>query len=323
MATIKDVAQRSGISIKTVSRVINGVQTVRPKVRAKVEQAIRELSYRPALAARQLATGRSLIVALIAPRHTYSYFARIMVAAAEACRSAGYHLVLEVVDSEEMERTPDWALILSCEPEAVIVTPPYSDNERMLTALTALGKPLVRIAGRNDGIGHSVEVHDEAIVREMARYLVGKGHRTLAMIAPPRPDMPAEERLNGFRDGLAALDVPLPDAYVVRGAMTYASGEEAFKALMLLPTRPTAIFAANDAMALGAMAAALRRGFRVPQDVAICGFDNSLEGQMCFPALTTVHQPVEEITRAAVAMALGRNDEPQGFAHHIVVRESA
>jgi LacI family transcriptional regulator len=101
MATIKDVAEHSGISIKTVSRVINGAQTVRPKVREKVEASIRALNYRPALAARQLASGRSFIIAMIAPRLTYSYFSRIMVAAADACRKVGYHLVLEVIDGED------------------------------------------------------------------------------------------------------------------------------------------------------------------------------------------------------------------------------
>lgn len=317
MATIKDVAEHSGISIKTVSRVINGAQTVRPKVREKVEASIRALNYRPALAARQLASGRSFIIAMIAPRLTYSYFSRIMVAAADACRKVGYHLVLEVIDGE------DAAISLSCEPDAVIVVPPFADNLRVLSALSALGKPVVRIAGREDGVGRSVAVHDHAIAREMADYLADKGHQCLAMIAPPRPEMASEERLTGFREGLAGRGLDLPETHVVRAGMTFVEGERAFRELMALPRRPTAIFAANDQMALGAMACALRMGFRVPQDVAIAGFDNSIEGQMCFPALTSIHQPVEEIARIAVDMALGRDLGEAGFAHHLVIRESA
>ncbi|NOW48353.1 LacI family transcriptional regulator [Novosphingobium sp. SG751A] len=317
MATIKDVAQHSGISIKTVSRVINGAQTVRPGVREKVERAIRELHYRPALAARQLASGRSFIIAMIAPRLTYSYFSRIMVATADACRKVGYHLVLEVMDGEDLSIT------LSCEPDAVIVVPPFADNRQVLAALMELGKPVVRIAGKDDGIGRSVEVHDHAIAREMAQYLAGRGHSVLAMIAPPRPDMAAEERLTGFRAGLAENGLDLSDSHVVRAGMTFAEGERAFRDLMALPQRPTAIFAANDQMALGAMACALRLGFRVPQDVAIAGFDNSVEGQMCYPALTSVHQPVEEIARIAVDLALDRGDGDASFAHHLVIRESA
>jgi len=317
MATIKDVAEHSGISIKTVSRVINGAPSVRPKVRAQVEASIRALNYRPALAARQLASGRSFIIAMIAPRLTYSYFSRIMVATADACRKVGYHLVLEVMDRE------DWAITLSCEPDAVIVVPPFADDPRVLAALMDLGKPVVRIAGKDDGIGRSVAVHDHAIAREMADYLAGKGHQVLAMIAPPRPDMAAEERLTGFREGLVTRGLALPDSHVVRAGMTFAEGERAFRELMALPRRPSAIFAANDQMALGAMACALRMGFRVPQDVAIAGFDNSLEGQMCYPALTSIHQPVEEIARIAVDMALDRGDGDASFAHHLVLRESA
>lgn len=317
MATIKDVAAHSGISIKTVSRVINGAQSVRPGSRAKVEAAIRALNYRPALAARQLASGRSFIIAMIAPRVTYSYFSRLMVATAEACRKVGHHLVLEVIDRQ------DTAVALSCEPDAVIVVPPFADNHPVLDALLALGKPLVRIAGREDGIGRSVEVHDHAIAQEMAHYLADKGHETLAMIAPPRATMASNQRLTGFRAGLAERGLPLPDSHVIRADMSFADGARAFRDLMALPRRPSAIFAANDMMALGAMACALRLGFRVPQDVAIAGFDNSDEGQMCYPALTSIHQPLEEIARIAVDLALERPGVDASFAHHLVIRESA
>lgn len=323
MATIKDVAERSGISIKTVSRVINGAPSVRANVRAKVEQAIRDLNYRPALAARQLASGRSFIVAMVAPRLSFSYFARLMVASANACRAAGHHLVLEVFDAAELSQDDQWQLSLSCEPDAVIVVPPFADDPRVLGALRALGKPFVRIAGKNDGIGQSVEVHDHAIAREMAAYLVGKGHTRLAMIAPPNSQMAAEERLEGFRDGLAEHGIELAASCVVRGNMRFESGIAAFKELMALPQRPTAIFAANDVMALGAMSSALRMGFRVPQDIAIAGFDNAVEGQMCFPALTSIHQPIEEIAEAAVSLALGRDRDAASFQHRLVIRDSA
>jgi LacI family transcriptional regulator len=320
MTTIKDVAGHSGISIKTVSRVINGVASVRPNIRARVEASMRDLNYRPALAARQLAGGRSYIVALVAPRRTYSYFSRLMVAMSIACRGYGYHLVLEVIDVDDMTDEAAWSLRLSCEPDAVIVIPPFADDARILAALLGLGKPLVRVAGREDGVGQSLPVHDYAISREVAGYLLGKGHKALAMIAPPRPTMAAEERLAGFS---AAAEAALAAEHIVRGDMTFAGGEAAFRALMALPQRPSAIFAANDQMALGAMACALRMGYRVPSDVAIVGFDNSLEGQMCYPALTSVHQPVEEIAAAAVALALGRCEGVPVFAHYMVARESA
>lgn len=323
MATIKDVAERSGISIKTVSRVLNGVETVRPKVRAKVEAAIRDLNYRPALAARQLASGRSHVVVMLVPDVAAWYYSCMLLAAAQACRAVGYHLVVEVFDRAALEADEDWRIGLSCDADAVIVLPPWSDHPHMVRALEALGLPAVRIAGRDAGYGRVLDVHDRGIACELVTHLIGRGHQRIAMIAPPSDRLASEERHLGYRDAMAKAGLSVPEVFVVRGGMTFESGEEAFGRLMALPLRPTAIVAVNDATALGAMTTALRLGFRVPGDLAFTGFDNSTESRSAYPALTTVEQPFDAMARKAVLMAIGREGEDMPMTPRIILRASS
>jgi LacI family transcriptional regulator len=323
MATIKDVAERSGISIKTVSRVINGAETVRANVRAKVELAIRELNYRPALAARQLATGRSYVVVMLVPDVAAWYYSRMLLAAAQACRAVGYHLVVEVFDRDALATDEGWTIGLSCNADAVIVLPPWSDHPRMLRSLEGLGLPAVRIAGRAPGYGMVLDVHDRAVSAALTQHLIAQGHTRIAMIAPMSDRMASEERHLGYRDAMAGAGLDVPDAYVMRSAMTFESGAAVFTQLMALPVRPTAFVAVNDATALGAMTTALRLGFRVPQDLAFVGFDNSPESRCTFPALTTVDQPFDRIARGAVLMAIGREDDDAPIEQRIILRESS
>lgn len=323
MATIKDVAETSGISIKTVSRVINGVETVRPNVRAKVEAAIRALNYRPALAARQLASGRSYIIVMLVPDVAAWYYSRMLLAVAQACRAVGWHLVVEAFERRALDEEADWTIGLSCDADAVIVLPPWSDHPQMLRALAALDLPTVRIAGRVPGHGMVLDVHDRAISAELVAHLIAQGHERIAMIAPPSDRVASEERHLGYRDAMAAAGLAVPDGFVQRGTMTFEGGVEAFGRLMALPLAPTAIFAVNDATALGAMTTALRMGVRVPQDMAFAGFDNAPESHSAWPALTTVEQPFDSIARAAVAMAIGREVGEEPLRPRIILRESS
>ncbi|WP_206243929.1 LacI family DNA-binding transcriptional regulator [Novosphingobium terrae] len=323
MATIKDVAEKSGISIKTVSRVLNGVETVRPNVRAKVEAAIRDLNYRPALAARQLVSGKTYILVILVPDVAAWYYSRMLLAMAQACRAVGWHLVVEVFDRQALEGDEDWAITLSCNADAVIVLPPWSDHPQMLRSLERLGLPAVRVAAQAQGYGMVLDVHDRAVSAQLVTHLIAQGHERIAMIAPPSPHFASEQRHLGYRDAMAAAGLEAPAHYLIRSTMTFESGQDAFAQLITLPQRPTAIVAVNDATALGAMTAALRQGLRVPQDLAVTGFDNSNESRCSLPPLTTVEQPFEQIARAAVLMAIDREDTPgDAIGPRIILRES-
>lgn len=321
MSTIVDVASHAGVSVKTVSKVLNGSDTVRPRLRQRILDAMAELDYRPALAARQLASGRSYIVALLVPMSEGSYFARIVTETSRVCAQRGYHAMVETLDAESY--LPSEAVLrLSCNPDAIVVAPPLSNNIPLLNKLEQLGIPFSRIAASSEGPGIAIRASSRAAGRDVTRHLLAQGHTRIAMLAPPSEAFPADDRRLGYLDALNEAGIPVDPVLVVRTQFNFATGVSAVQALMALADRPTAIFAGNDLTALGAMAKAHDLGFRIPRDLAIAGFDNSPDSRHVYPALTTVHQPVEEIVRAAVDAALGNLKETPDFEFRLIVRGS-
>lgn len=321
MSTIADVAAHAGVSIKTVSKVLNGADTVRPRLRARITEAMAALDYRPALAARQLASGRSYIVALLMPVAEGNYYTRIIIEMTRACAQRGYHAIVETLDLES-DLASETLLRLSCNPDAIVVAPPFSNNAQLLAKLVQFGIPFSRIAAVADGPGVPVHVPGRAAARDMTRHLIAQGHRRIAMLAPPGEHLPADDRRLGYLDALDEAGIPVAPELVVRTNFGFASGAKAAEALLALPDRPTAIFAGNDLTALGAMARAQDLGLRIPQDLAVAGFDNSADSRLVYPALTTVHQPLAEIVRVAVDAALGRLDAVPDFPFRLVIRGS-
>lgn len=324
MTTIRDVARHAGVSFKTVSRVINGEPAVRKEMRERVQVAIRELGYQPTLAARQLAGHKSYIISLIAPRVAASYIARIMIATAAECRAVGYHLNMEVIDVAH-DRDPvesDDKVSFSVKPDAVILIPPFADHAGLIGQIESEGLPLVRIAAVGGGYGTRLAVNDENITVALIEHLLELGHRRIGIVAPASPKLASQTRVLGYRRALLAAGITPDPALEVRGDFTFASGAAAATQLMALPQRPTAIFAASDDMALGVMAEAQRLGYRIPDDLAVAGFDDSPQSRLVYPALTTVFQPIAEMARAAVHAAIGRELENFHVRHELRLRGS-
>ncbi|MFM2302590.1 MAG: hypothetical protein RLZZ84_2326 [Pseudomonadota bacterium] len=321
MSTIVDVAARAGVSIKTVSKVLAGADTVRPKLKTRILAAMEELDYRPALAARQLASGRSYIVALLVPRLVGSYFATLVMEVSRACARRGYHAIVESFDDSD-DLLAEAALRLSCNPDAIVVAPPLSNNARLLDRLEQLGLPFARIAAASDAPGIPVRVEGRDAARGVVEHLIAQGHRRIAMLAPPGEASPSDDRRLGHGDALAAAGIAGDPALVVRTDFSFSGGARAMRGLMALKDRPTAIFCGNDLTALGALAMAQSLGLAVPDDVAIAGFDNSPESRQVFPPLTTVDQPIAAIATAAVDAALGRDGPIPVFRHELIVRGS-
>ncbi|MGV3512201.1 MAG: LacI family DNA-binding transcriptional regulator [Novosphingobium sp.] len=321
MSTIADVAAKAGVSIKTVSKVLNGASTVRPRLKQRIMDAMKDLDYRPALAARQLASGKSYIVALLMPFAEGSYYTRIILAMTRACAKRGYHAIIETLDFDS-DLPSEAVLRLSCNPDAIVVAPPFSNNLQLLEKLNSLGVPFVRIAANGEGPGYRIAVAGRAAARDMTAHLISQGHKRIAMLAPPGEHFPADDRRLGYLDALADAGIAIDPQLVVRTKFGFPSGAIAVQRLLALADRPTAIFAGNDLTALGAMAKAQELGYRIPQDLAIAGFDNSADSRTSFPALTSVHQPVEEVVNAAVDVALGKEIENYEFPFRLVVRGS-
>ncbi|MES2303797.1 MAG: LacI family DNA-binding transcriptional regulator [Pseudomonadota bacterium] len=325
---MEDVARLAGVSLKSVSRVINGEPHVSAKLRVKVEAAIAELNYVPDTAARSLAGSRAFIVGLLFDNPSPNYTMNIQTGVYEACRDSQHHLRIDNIDStvprEELEAQLS-AMLRNSRCDGFVLTPPLTDNVVLLDFLDRSGIRYVRIAPdiqpeRSPG----VFIDDAAGAAAMARHLWDLGHRHFAIVCGPDSHGAAGRRKQGFIDELRTLGFtdPIPEE---SGGFSFELGIGAGARLLAQTPRPTAIFAANDDSAAGVMVACSQAGLNVPRDVSVCGFDDSWVAKSVWPYLTTVCQPIEEMGRAA-ALLLLRRDEPENVLHkldfHLVVRDS-
>jgi LacI family transcriptional regulator len=319
-----DVASRAGVSFKTVSRVLNREPHVRPELKRRVEEAVEALGYRPNPAARQLAGRRSYLIAYLFPKaNAISYTAAMLVTASAECRDQGYHLVAEPIDVDEddtaaaVERA-----IIRLQPDGIVLTPPLSDDVKALAAIERTQIPVARIAGTLDAWGMIVSVDERPVCRKLVRHLLGLGHRRIGLVAPRAEHYVAQGRLQGYLDALKEVGIEPDPALIVPGSFLFHSGVVAADTLLNLALPPTAIFASNDGMALGVMSSAQRRGLRIPQDLAVAGFDDTSAGRMHWPPLTTVRQPFEAMARHAVSLLIGKTVKQPEMVHDLLIRGS-
>jgi LacI family transcriptional regulator len=324
MPSIHDVAALARVSIKTVSRVVNKAPNVSEELRERVTAAIRQLDYRPNQSARRLAGGKSFMIAFLYNNPAPSYNSGIQSGAANRCRDLGYHLVVEPMPLagdarlEILDR-----LVAALRPDGVFLVPPLSDDAQLLQRLSELKLPCARIAGSVVAESFNIPTPERAAGRMIADHLIGLGHRRIGVITPPASHKAAVQRVEGFRDGLAAANVPPQDVQFVEGAFDFESGISAGEKLLSQSRRPTAIFATNDDMALGALTLAHRLKLRVPEDLSVVGFDDTPAGLTAWPPLTTVSQPLEAMGRAVIdALAGGPADAPQ-FTFQLIQRDSS
>ena len=330
-ATITDVARHAGVSIKTVSRVMNKEPTVHADTRARVQEAVAALNYRPQLSARSLAGARSFLIGLLYYDPSAAFVADVQQGATRGCRESGRHLVVESMQTNGVDvHAQIEAMLAALRPDGMILTPPLCDNPAILEVLRANRTPCVLISPAGDGHGMArVHMDDALAAEELTNLLISLGHTAIAFI---EGDQSASlRRRHGYERALKAHGIGVDPALVVPGVFQFESGAAGARALLALPRPPTAIFAANDDMALGALAEAQRRGLSVPHDVAIVGFDDSRAATLVWPELTTVRQPLAEMAMAAVHMLLSGEAKADGhhaapvkvLPHEVVVRGSS
>jgi LacI family transcriptional regulator len=302
--TITDVAALAGVSTKTVSRVLNREPHVRPVLRDRVADAVRSLNYQPNVAARALAGSRAYLLGLCYDNPSPGYVSAVQVGALAACRAAGYHLLVEQVDSlgragaDQLE-----ALLQAVKMDGLILSPPVCDRAPLLDLLEARGTPYVRIAPAGDfDRGPYVHMDDRKAAFDMTRLLQDLGHRRIGFVRGPLDHSASLLRQQGFLDAMADAGLETRPEWLAPGNFSFRSGVGAGERLLGLPERPTAVFASNDDMALGVMTAAGRQGLRLPGDLSVAGFDDSPIAQVVWPELTTIRQPVEAMARAAAGM---------------------
>jgi len=300
--TINDVARHAGVSPMTVSRVINGEQNVRPATRERVSEAIRQLGYAPNPAARSLASARTVRIGLLYSNPSAAYLSEFLLGSLDQCSRAGIQLVVEKCDAESGERQAVERLITTGV-DGVILPPPLCDSHSIVELLEAAGLPTVVVAtGEPPRSASAIRIDDEQAAHEMTRHLLDLGHRRIGFVTGHPNQTASGLRQKGYLAALAEAGVAADAALIVQGYFTYVSGLEAAEQLLRLADRPTAIFASNDDMGAAAIAVAHRMGLDVPGDVTVCGFDDTALATTVWPAMTTIRQPVAEMSREAVVL---------------------
>jgi len=314
-ATIKDVARQARVSFKTVSRVMNRDQRVNADMREAVEAAMAALDYRPHRAARMMRGNRTFAIALLAGSRDEplrggrvpfpEYLGEVIAGCAQACRPAGFHLVFELLSYGDRRKAAAvaGALLDDLSPDGVVLAPPLCDLEWLLDLLDQRAIHYVRLMpGAFPERGTCLAVDDFAAARALTERLLAAGHRHLAFIAGPPDHLAAHARRAGFEAAVVAC--PGARARIDEGDFFLASGEREALRLLSGEDRPTALFAANDSMAAGALKAAAALGLAVPRDLAIAGYDDSFTASLTTPVLTSVRQPTTELARRAATLLI-------------------
>ncbi|MFC2030938.1 substrate-binding domain-containing protein [Chloroflexota bacterium] len=306
LPTINDVARQAGVSPATVSRVIQGAQNVRPSTREKVERAIRELGYVPSAVAQSLRSKRTRSFALLVPDITNTFWMTVARGVQDIAHEHDYSVLLGNTDENPAKQSRYLSFLLGQQVDGFLIAP-YDSDARNLDVLRRRSMPTVildrRIRGWNvdSVLGDSISG-----ARALVRHLVELGHERIAVISGPTFTSTAEDRVAGYCLAMAEAGFAIDPALVKRGEYRAETGFALANELLDGAERPTAIFAANNVIAMGAIDAVCNRGLRIPQDMALVSFDDLPETSLIFPFLTVVAQPAYDMGVNAAQMLLSR-----------------
>jgi len=304
-ATIREVASAAGVSIATVSRVLNGRPDVSPETREAVMRAVRDQGFSTNRNARALSGGKTGLVGVTLPVVHGGHFTAILAGVTEGLYEQDMRAVLcPTLHQHEREVNLLERLMHGTTDAGILMLPEESNDE--LRALQRHGYPFVVVDPRaqpEEGIP-AVSAANASGARVATEHLLELGHRRIGAITGPLHWLAGSERLNGFRSALAAAGVLADPGLVHEASFAPGAGDEAAASLLDLPDRPTAIFAFNDELAISVLQAAHERGLHVPGDLSVVGFDDSEKARITTPALTSVRQPLAEMGRMAVTLLL-------------------
>ncbi len=309
MSTLLDVARRAGVSPMTVSRVVNGSAQVSPALRSRVELALSETGYMPNTLARSLRAQRTDTIALVLPDMTNPFFTTLAHGVETAAREAGMTMILANSDEREDEEHRLVQALLQRQVDGLLVATAGTGSETIRLCrergvhLVLVDRPPL------EGDVDVVRADSEAGAHDLGRLLVGLGHRATAVLSGPETVLTAKDRVAGFRRAVVA-EAGLREPVVLHGSFSIESGHQMALAAIHGDPRPTAMFAANNFIAIGALHALDGLGFRVPEDVAVVAFDDLPEAMVTFPFLTVAAQPAFEVGREGVAMLIERIAHP-------------
>jgi len=295
--TIKDVARMAGVSVATVSRALNGADNVLPGTRQRIQDAARDLRFTPSGAARSLITRRTDTIGALLPDLYGEYFSELIRGIDQAARARGLHLLVSSSHGDADEAAAALRA-MNGRVDGLLVMSPHADADFLQHNLP-VGLPAVLINTGAELPGHARFVVDNyGGALAMTRHLVAAGRKRIAFIAGPKGNLEAQERLRGYRAGLK----PGMRELVLEGDFSQETGFSAGRRIAQTRPRPDAVFAANDLTAIGCLAALGEAGLRVPEDVALAGFDDIPIARYVAPALTTIRVPIAALGAAALEM---------------------
>ena len=306
MATIYEVAEHAGVSLSTVSRVLNGRKTVNPKLREKVEAAMRELNYRPSSVARSLATNRSDSIGVLVSELDTPFFGEMMQAIEATLREANKHVIITVGHNDQQQEVDAVDFLISRNCDALIMHSEGMTDEQLL-AVNRDKLPIAVINRDVDGLDNACFCLDNEQGGYLAtQHLIENGHTRIAYISGPARKTDAMERLAGHKRALIEAGIPVIDSMIYEGNYKEQDGKEGLLALRKDNDSFTALVCANDWMASGAMSCARDLGLQLPEQLSIVGFDDVVFAHHVYPKLTTVSNPVYKMGEMAAKSILSR-----------------
>ncbi|NDW22533.1 LacI family DNA-binding transcriptional regulator [Alteromonas hispanica] len=335
-ATIKSVAELAGVSIKTVSRVVNKEGTVKPDTLKRVEQAIAELKYTPNKAARDLASNVTSVLGYVYDNPNAYYIIDMQKGILDVCRKNNFELLIHPCDASSENIAQELVdMVDSAQLAGLVLSPPLSEMPDVLHHLDNKNISYVRILSGDSEFSSTlpyVLVNDFKAAFQITEHLIAQGHKHIAFIAGEVIHKSTTERLNGYKAALEKASIPFDESLVIEGTYSFETGVKSADVLLSMPSRPTAVFACNDEIAAGTLFGARMKGVDVPNDLAIAGFEDSPFSRQTFPPLTTASQPTNEIAQSATSSLIqylrakktktNFNNLTQTFTPQLVVRSS-
>ncbi|MFC9248739.1 LacI family DNA-binding transcriptional regulator [Streptomyces sp. NPDC057136] len=326
MASIKDVAAQAGVSVATVSRVLNSHPSVSPDARRRVLAAVDALGYRPNAVARSLRTDQTRTLGLVISDVLNPYFTELARFVEEEARAHGYSVIIGNADERPELQDHHVRTLLDRRIDGLLVSPADGGTPLMLDVARS-STPMVFVDRWIPGVDVPVVRADgRDAIRDLVAHLHRLGHRRLAIIAGPAATTTGNERVEAFREALREHGLALSDAYIGQGDFQADSGRRATESFLALPEPPEVVFAADNLMALGALDAIRARGLRVPQDIGLAAFDDIPWFVHTDPPITAIAQPTGELGRAAVRALVdlieGRSPQSVTLPARLVVRSS-
>ena len=298
---MQDVADRAGVSPKTVSRVVNNEPRVSESTRKKIQKVIDELSFQPNKSAQSLAADRSLLIGLLYDNPSSTYVVDLQAGVLGVCNKFGYGLVIHPCENDSPELIQRLReLLVSSRMDGLILTPPMTENQELLDFLVSSGTPYVLISPLDNSQSKlSVSVDDSVITQQAIQSLIDFGHQRIGFITGVRKRSGSEMRLLGYQQALEKNNISYDESLIMQGNFTFGSGVVAAQELLRHENPPTAIFASNDYMAAGVMKVALQLRISIPHELSLCGFDDTPVAGYMSPGLTTIRHPLEQLASHA------------------------